>query len=252
MSDIQVTRDGHVVEIVIARPARKNALTLAMYETMTRALDEAREDDGVRAVIFRGEGGSFTAGNDLGDFMAAPPTSEDAPVFRFLLALSSFPKPILAAPEGPAIGIGTTMLLHCDLVYAAETTRFQLPFVNLGLVPEAASSLLLPRMLGHVKAAELLLLGEPFDAKTALRLGLINDVLPAGEHLTRTRERAHTLAEKAPEAVRSSKRLMKEAFSEETLSRMRAEAKVFGERLTSPELAEAIAAFFEKRKPVFG
>src|SRR5579859_2852641 len=169
------TSDG-ACEIAMARPQRKNALTLAMYAAMTEALEAAGRDDAVRAVLIRGEGGSFTSGNDLGDFMQSPPTDENSPVLRFLAKLSAFDKPLVAAVEGHAIGIGTTMLLHCDLVYAAPSARFQLPFVNLALVPEAASSFLLPRLAGHVHAAELLFFGEPFDAATARDLGIVNAV----------------------------------------------------------------------------
>lgn len=251
MSDVLVSREGRILELALNRPARKNALSLAMYQTLAEALEGAAKDDAVRVILLRGEGGVFTSGNDLGDFMKAPPTGEDAPVFRFLQALTALDKPLVAAVDGPAVGVGTTMLLHADLVYAAETARFSLPFVNLALVPEAASSYLLPKLCGYHRAAELLMLGETFDAQTARTLGLVNAVLPPAEVLAHARQRAAQLSERAPEALRATKRLLRAPIEAEVAQRMRAEAAIFVERLASPEVAEAISAFFEKRPPRF-
>jgi enoyl-CoA hydratase/carnithine racemase len=249
--DVRVQVESGVVEIVLSRPARKNALTLAMYDAMTAALADAKAGPAT-AVLLRGEGGVFTSGNDLQDFMQRPPTGEDSPVFRFLEALVAFDKPLVAAVSGPAIGVGTTMLMHCDLVYASETARFQLPFVNLGLVPEAGSSLLLPRLAGHVRAAELLFFGEPFGAAYAREIGLVNAVLPEAALLDHVRGRLAALSEKPPTALRETKRLLKGLGDPDAVrARMQAEAAVFLERLASPEVAEAISAFFEKRKPSF-
>jgi enoyl-CoA hydratase/carnithine racemase len=203
----------------------------------------------VRAVLLHGEGGSFTSGNDLGDFMQSPPTGENSPVLRFLSALSAFEKPIVAAVEGHAIGIGTTLLLHCDLVYAAPSARFQVPFVNLALVPEAASSLLLPRLAGHARAAELLFFGEPFDAATAHDLGIVSAV--ADDVLAHARARVSALVAKPAQALRLTKRLMKQPLADAVRAQMRAEGAVFIERLASAEVREAITAFFEKRPPNF-
>jgi enoyl-CoA hydratase/carnithine racemase len=247
MINVQTT-DG-ASEIVLQRPQRKNALTLAMYAALSEALEVAGRDAAVRAVLFRGEGGSFTSGNDLGDFMQSPPTDDNSPVMRFLTALARFEKPIVAAVEGHAIGIGTTLLLHCDLVYAAPTARFQLPFVNLALVPEAASSFLLPRLVGHARASELLFFGEPFDAAAARELGIVNAV--ADDVLGHARARVRALVEKPAEALKLTKRLLKEPLAGDIPSRMRAEGALFIERLASAEVREAITAFFEKRPPKF-
>ena len=250
MSGIASARRGAVAEIVFDRPDKRNAITVAMYAAMADALDAAEADDAVRVVLFHGNGGAFTAGNDLQDFLAHPPDGPDVPVFRFLRSLAGARKPLVAAVQGPAVGIGTTMLLHCDFVLAAEDARFALPFVNLGLVPEAASSLLLPRLAGYQRAAELLFLGDPFDAATALRLGLVGRVLPEGELLAAARSLAGRLAGKAPEALRATKALLKSACAT-VAGRMEEEASVFTRQLHSNELKEAVAAFFEKRPPDF-
>jgi enoyl-CoA hydratase/carnithine racemase len=249
MSEVQVTTQEGVCEIALARPKRKNALTLAMYSAMTEALAVAGREPAVRAVLLHGEGGNFTSGNDLNDFMQNPLVGEDSPVGRFLQALSTFEKPVAAAVEGHAIGVGTTLLLHCDLVWAAPTARFQLPFVNLALVPEAASSYLLPRLCGHARAAELLFFGEPFDAATAKDLGLINGV--ADGVVAHARARVRQLADKPAESLRLTKRLLRAPLADEVKRRIRAEGEIFVERLASDELREAITAFFEKRPPRF-
>lgn len=251
MSDhVETERHGAVVVIRMARAEKKNALTVAMYTAMTEALRLAVRDDGVRAIMFTGAGGCFTSGNDLRDFVATPPSDLDSPVFQFLRELSSCAKPIVAGVTGLAIGIGTTMLLHCDLVVADPDTRFSLPFINLGLVPEAASSLLLPRLVGHVRASELLLLGEMFDAAAAARYGIINKVSAPGAADAEAMAWAASLAAKAPHALRLSKALIK---SESTgiAERMQQEARDFLPQLAGAEFQEALRAFMEKRAPVF-
>lgn len=248
---IHAAQQEGVLHLTIHRPEKKNALTLAMYDALSEALEAATDEAAVRAVLLSGAEGCFTSGNDLADFMQHPPTDENSPVFRFLRVISTFPKPIVAAVQGPAIGIGTTMLLHCDLIFAAPSARFQMPFVSLGLCPEAASSLLLPRLVGHPRAAEWLLLGNPFDAHEAEEAHLINEVLSDDNVQAYALRQAETLAALPPASVRLTKALLKQhpkAAIEET---MRAEAQHFAERLTSPEAAEAFTAFFEKRPPDF-
>lgn len=247
-AEVSVRRDGGVLTIAWARPAKKNALTTAMYARAVEALAEADADPEVRVVVFTGEGETFTSGNDLADFMAGPSFQESSPVLQFLFGLVRFGKPLFAAVNGAAIGVGSTMLLHCDVVYASESARFHLPFVNLGLVPEAASTLLLPRSAGERRAAELLLFGEPFDAATAREAGLVNEVVPPTALADRVRTRAEALAAKPPEAVRETKRLMREPHRAAVEDAIRREARVFTERLTSPEAAGAFAAFFEKKR----
>jgi enoyl-CoA hydratase/carnithine racemase len=248
---IRTATSNGVTTIEIARPEKKNALTLAMYEAMEQALHAADADNAVRAVLIVGQPNVFTAGNDLQDFMLRPPTGEDSTVVRFMHALLNFPKPVVAAVTGAAVGIGVTMLLHCDLVYVSDDAQLSMPFVSLGLVPEFASSLLLPRLLGHVKAAEVLLLGNGFTGSDAVKLGIANAALPATEvvaHARRTAERFNGLP---AGAVRDAKRLLREGSKDEIARAMRAEAAVFIERLRSPEAKEAFEAFFQKRKPDF-
>lgn len=250
MSGIATQRRGAVAEIAFDRPDKRNAITVAMYAALADAVEAAEADPAVRVLLFHGHGGAFTAGNDLADFVANPPDGSERPVFRFLRALTTTRKPLLAAVAGPAVGIGTTMLLHCDLVLADDTARFGLPFVNLGLVPEAASSLLLPRLAGHQRAAELFLLGDPFDAATAERIGLVNRVVPAAELLEAARALADRLAAKPPQALQATKALLKSA-STTVAERLDEELEVFVHQLRSAELKEAVAAFFEKRPPDF-
>ena len=247
---VEFTRDNGVLEIRLNRPEKKNALTVAMYAAMAEALTAAESDPSVRVVLFAGSGGVFSAGNDLNDFIAQPPTGPDAPVIRFLRAVSALSKVVVAAVEGPAIGIGTTLLLHCDLVVAGKGARFAVPFVNLGLVPEAASSLLLPRLIGHHRAAELFLLGETFDAAAAHGFGLVNRLVEDAVVLDTARGLARQVAGKAPNAVRMIKKLMKSP-SATVAERMLEEAHDFGAQLKSAELREAVTAFFEKRPPDF-
>jgi len=244
-----------VATIEIARPEKKNALTVAMYQAMAAALDAARADAAVRAVLISGQPGIFTSGNDIEDFMSRPPgqgsDALDSPVFGFMRALTECDKPVVAAVTGAAIGIGTTMLLHCDLVYVADDARLAMPFVSLGLVPEFASSLLVPQLMGHRRAAEKLLLGDPFTAEQAVECGIANAVLPAGEvlnHARRVAERFNTLP---PGAVREAKQLLRAPDREQVLSTIRTEGALFSKRLRSPEATEAFQAFFQKRKPDF-
>ncbi|KIP15139.1 MULTISPECIES: enoyl-CoA hydratase [Burkholderia] len=251
MTDIQVERADGVMTITIARPAKKNALTAAMYQTMADALGEAQEDKAVRAILLRGSDGIFSAGNDLEDFMKAPPKDDSAPVFQFLARISSASKPIVAAVPGVAVGVGVTMLLHCDLVYAADTASFSLPFVQLGVCPEAASSLLLPRLAGHQVAAEKLLLGEPFDALEAHRIGIVNRVLPAAELDAFAAKQAAKLVALPAASLRVTKALLKNTGGVSIADRMAEEGQQFGAMLRGPEAREAMAAFFEKRKPDF-
>jgi enoyl-CoA hydratase/carnithine racemase len=246
---VLVERDGPVQIIRMNRPEKKNALTLDMYGAMADALAAGEADDGIGVQVMAGSGTDFTAGNDLNDFLRITRLA-GTPLERFLLALAGSRKPVLAAVKGAAIGIGSTMLLHCDLVVAARSTRFQFPFVNLGLVPEAGSSLLLPRLAGHQRAAELLLLGDPFDAEKAREIGMITAVAPDGEEEVQALALAARLAQKPWGAVRRTKALMK-GPAEEVLARIDREARVFEEALSSAELREAVAAFLERRPPDF-
>jgi enoyl-CoA hydratase/carnithine racemase len=251
MSLVLTTRAGAVQRIQLNRPEKKNALTADMYAAVADAIGAAEADAGVRVVLIHGAGDAFTAGNDLQDFLADPPRTPDAPVARFLQAISHAEKPLVAAVGGVAVGVGTTMLLHCDLVYAADGTKFALPFVNLGLCPEAASSFLLPAIAGYQRAAELLLLGEPFDAAKAHALGIVTEVVPAEILLMRAEEAAQKLTAKPAASVRITKRLMKRAWMPAIDAALAEEMRQFGARLGSPEAKEAFSAFLEKRKPDF-
>jgi len=249
--EIQVARENGVLTITIDRPQRKNALTPAMYETMNAALASAHEDASVRVVLLCGAAGIFTAGNDIEDFLKSPPTGADSPVMRFLDAIASAEKPLVASVPGAAIGVGTTLLLHCDIVYAADTASFAVPFAQLGLCPEAASSLLLPRIAGHQLAAEKLLLGETFDAAEAHRMGFVNRVLPAAELDAFVAAQVAKLAALPASSLRMTKALMKHAGEHEIKTRIGEEAVHFGRMLLSPEAREAFTAFLQKRKPDF-
>lgn len=244
------TLDG-VACIEIARPEKKNALTQAMYQAMADAIAAASADSAVRALLITGQPGVFTAGNDLEDFMQRPPLDADSPVGRFMQTLLACDKPVVAAVNGAAIGIGATMLLHCDLVYVSDQARLVLPFVGLGLVPEFASSLLLPQRMGHAKAAEKLLLGEPITGAEAVALGMATTVLPASDVLAHARRMAERFNALPPGAVRDTKRLMRAGSSAGIARAVQAESAIFAERLRSPEAKEALQAFFEKRKPDF-
>jgi enoyl-CoA hydratase/carnithine racemase len=248
---VHVTLNGAILEVAIDRPSRRNALTHAMYEGLVAALERAAHDEAVRVVLFHGLGGHFTAGNDLAEFASNPPVDTTSPVFRFLRALVSAEKPLMAAVEGHAVGIGTTMLLHCDLSYAAPSAKFRMPFVDLALVPEGASSLLVPRMVGLAKASELLLLAEGFSGTEAERYGIVSRTAPEGEVLSFARAKALALAAKAPEAVRRSKALLRGRDRNAIDEALVEEAAIFLARLRSPELQEAVGAFMEKRSPDF-
>ena len=247
-----------VATIEIARPEKKNALTVAMYQAMTDAIVAAKADPAVRSVLITGQPGIFTSGNDIEDFMTrgtgAPGQGSetmDSPVFQFMRALIDCDKPVVAAVTGAAIGIGTTMLLHCDFVYVSDEARLAMPFVALGLVPEFASSLLVPQLMGHRRAAEKLLLGDPFTPEQAVDCGIASAVLPAAEVVNHARRVAERFNALPPGAVREAKQLMRGPQTEALLKTIRVEAEIFGRRLRSPEAVEAFQAFFQKRKPDF-
>lgn len=242
---------NNVTQIEIARPEKKNAITAAMYSAMADALDAATADKAVRAVLITGQPEIFCSGNDLEDFMQRPPQGLDSPVFRFMRSLTGCPKPVVAAVNGAAIGIGTTLLLHCDFVYAADDARFAMPFTSLGLVAEFASSLLVPQLMGPRKAAEKLLLGDPFGAEEALEWGLINRILPGTEVVAAARRTAERFNSLPPGAVQDTKRLMRGPQADAVMAAIAKEGEVFGARLSSPEAKEAFTAFFQKRKPDF-
>ena len=240
-----------IMTLTIRRVDKKNSLTAAMYSAMADALDVAGADAAVRVLVIQGHETIFSAGNDIADFLNIPPNNPDAPVFRFLRGISSFAKPVVASVCGPAVGIGTTMLLHCDLVYAGDNAAFSMPFVNLGLCPEAASSLLVPRLMGHVRAAEALMLGEPMTAETALELGLINRIVPPGEANALARQQALKLASKPLASVMETKRLMKKDSALKVAQCMLEESVSFSRMLGEPAAREAFTAFMGKRKPDF-
>ena len=251
MSDILVHTEAGVMTLTLNRVDKKNSITAAMYSTLADALDQAKADAAVRVVLLQGDATVFSAGNDIGDLLHKPPAGQDSPVFRFLHGIAAFPKPIVAAVCGPAVGIGTTMLLHCDLVYAGDNAAFALPFVNLGLCPEAASSLLVPQMFGYHRAAEALLLGEPFMAEAALEVGLVNRVVPPTEANAIAQAQARKLAAKPISSLIETKRLMKKGQAALVAQQMTEEGAVFGRMLGEPAAREAFTAFMEKRKPDF-
>lgn len=251
MSDILNHHEAGVTTLTLNRLQRKNSLTAAMYADMADALTQAAEDAQVRVVVIQGHETVFSAGNDIGDFLNTPPVSQDAPVFRFLRSISGFPKPLVAAVCGPAVGVGTTMLLHCDLIYAGDNAAFSTPFVNLGLCPEAASSLLMPRLIGHMRAAEALLLGEPFSAESALEWGLVNRIVPPSQAHALAQQQALRLASKPMSSLIETKRLMKLGTQSEVAQRMDQESVIFGRMLSEPAAREAFTAFMDKRLPDF-
>ena len=251
MSDVLQQVESGVMTLTLNRLDKKNSFTAAMYAELAEALRGAAEDDAVRVVLFQGHETIFSAGNDIGDFLNKPPSTPDSPVFRFLNAIATFPKPLLAAVCGPAVGIGTTMLLHCDLVYAGDNAMFSMPFVNLGLCPEAASSLLVPRLMGYQRAAEVLLMGDPFMAEAALEVGLVNRVVPPTEANALAQQQARRLAAKPLSSVIETKRLLKASTTPAVLERMREEGAIFGRMLQEPAAKEAFSAFLDKRKPDF-
>ena len=251
MSDILTDITAGVMTITLNRVEKKNSITAAMYATMADALVQAEADPAVRAVVFQGHETIFSAGNDIGDFLNAPPATSESPVFRFLRGISTVPQPVLAAVCGPAVGIGTTMLFHCDLVYAGDNAAFSMPFVNLGLCPEAASSYLAPQLMGYGRAAEALLLGEPFMAEAALEMGLISRIVPPAEVAALAQRQAQKLAAKPLSSLLETKRLMKQTQAPMVAARMAEEGQSFGRMLREPAAREAFGAFMEKRKPDF-
>ena len=249
--EILVHAEAGVMTLTINRLERKNSITSDMYAALADGLARAQEDGSVRVVLIQGHETVFSAGNDIGDFLNKPPSADNSPVFRFLQGIASFPTPLLAAVCGPAVGVGTTMLLHCDRVYAGDNAAFSMPFVNLGLCPEAASSLLVPQMLGYHRAAEALLLGEPFMAEAALEVGLVNRIVPPTEANAIAQVQARKLAAKPLSALVETKRLLKKAQMPTVLERMGEEGASFGRMLREPAAREAFGAFMEKRKPDF-
>lgn len=247
MDLLTVHRDDAVMVLTLNRPDKRNALTQQMYSALCQALEQAEQDESIHAVLLQGDTTCFTAGNDLNDFLSSGPLTADTPVIRFLHLLPTLTKPLVAAVSGAAVGIGTTVLLHCDLIYASTTSRFQLPFVNLGLVPEAGSSVLLPALCGYPRAAELLMLGEPFDADTALQIGLINAITEPDQVLTLAREKTQALASRPPKALMATKALLKQSRPANLARAMAAELERFSEHLVSDETRSVIAARLAKR-----
>ena len=251
MQEILIDNTDSVMTITINRVDKKNSFTSAMYSACADALEQASADASVRVVVIQGHIAVFSAGNDIADFLNTPTPGLSAPVLRFLRNLATFPKPLIAAVCGPAVGIGTTMLFHCDLVYAGDNAAFVMPFVNLGVCPEGGSSLLAAQMMGHHRAAEALLLGEPFMAEAALEVGLINRIVPPTEANGLAQAQARKLAAKPLSAVMEAKRLMKKGQMQQVLEVIDDEAKSFGRMMGEPAAREAFGAFLEKRKPDF-
>ena len=248
---IQISIAKRVQSIRINRPDTKNALDLAMYAALTDALRRTDANNNIRVSMITGVGDAFCSGNDIEDFLKGPPADDSSPIVRFVETLIAAEKPIVAAVNGHAIGIGATMLLHCDLVYAGDNARFQMPFVNIGLCPEAGSSFLLPLLMGHRQAAELFYLGKTLNAVEAARLGLVNAVFPASQLDSEAMEAAESIAALPPNAVRATKRLLRDAFLDAVSSASRREMDSFLPLLNGPEAKEALSAFMEKREPDF-
>ena len=251
MSDIATEHSGNILEIRLNRPAKKNAMTSRMYEALADIFNEAAKDERTRVVLWHGAGDSFCAGNDIEDFLKNPPGPGESPQARLMNAFVDFDKPLVAAVNGAAIGGGTTMLTHCDFVYAGEGAKFQMPFINLAVVPEFGSSCSVPARIGHIRAAELILLGLPFDARRAADLGFVTQVVPDHDVLAMAIETARKLAAKPAGALQASKRLIKGPFREQIKAAMRAENEEFSKRVRSDDAKEALAAFLEKRRPDF-
>lgn len=250
--NIQVELSDRILTLRFNRPDKKNAITQAMYSALAEKINEAAGNSEVRVLMFSGQPDCFTSGNDMKDFMAAAASTDmDNPTIRFMKALSVFPKPVVAAASGMAIGVGVTMLLHCDLVYCGEQTRLSMPFVNIGICPEFVSSYLLPRIMGHVRAAELLLLGEPFTAQTAREYGLVNAVAPNAGVEALARQKALAMAQLPPNTMRTCKALLKRWHAETTREAIPLEMMEVAKLLTLPEAHESIGAFMQKRKPDF-
>ena len=251
MSEILTERSGSILRVTVNRPAKKNAMTGAMYTELANAFNEAARDDDVLVVIWDAAGDSFSAGNDVQDFLKNPPGTGSTPQALLGNALINFDKPVIAAVQGAAVGGGTTLLTHCDFVYAGESAKFQLPFVNLALVPEFGSSWSLPARSGYVRAAELFMLGQPFDAKHAAEIGLVTRVVPDRELSATATETAEKLAAKPPAALQAMKRLLKSSSREQLANAIKAETEEFAARVRAPEAREAFTAFIEKRPPNF-
>ena len=251
MSDILSHTEDGVLTLTFNRPDKKNSITSAMYAALADALTAARGDAAVRVALIQGHAAVFSAGNDIGDFLHQPPAGTDSPVFRFLHAIAAFEKPLLAAVCGPAVGVGTTLLFQCDQVYAGDNAAFSMPFVNLGLCPEAASSLLAPQLMGYHRAAEALLMGEPFMAEAALEIGLVNRVLPPTETNAYAQAQARKLAAKPLSSLVETKRLMKKAQAALVPQQMAEEGASFRRMLGEPAAKEAFSAFMDKRRPDF-
>jgi enoyl-CoA hydratase/carnithine racemase len=245
MDEILIEDHGPVRQITLNRPAKKNALTPPMYAELTNQLNLAAGDFAIRVVVICGAGSAFTAGNDIFDFLNTPPTSSDSPVMQFLAAIHNFPKPLIASVHGNAVGIGTTMLMHCDLVFAAADAKFQMPFVSLGLVPEAGSSLLFPRLAGHVKASEIFLTGRSFDSTEALEMKLINSI--EADPLAKAIATSQIIANQPPEAVINTKALLKSGSYESVTAVMRVEGELFQMALESEEAQSAFMKFLESK-----
>ena len=246
------TRTGDGVAVIeIARPEKKNAITEAMYQQLADAVIAAGRERGVYSLLVHGQADIFTAGNDLEDFLKNPPADMNAPVFQFMTALANAEKPVVAAVNGAAVGIGTTLLLHCDLVYCADNAKFSLPFVALGLCPEFASSVLLPRAAGYGRAAEKLLLSDPISAEEALEMRIVHRILPPGEVLGYAQKQARRFAALPPQSVRETKRLLKAGWKKSVDAAMLDESQTFARMLQGAEAKEAFRAFLERRKPDF-
>ncbi len=250
-AEILTHTERGVLTVTLNRLDRKNALTTAMYGAIADALTAAQADASVRVVVVQGHETVFSAGNDIGDFLKRPPPAGEPAAFRFLRVIATFPKPLVAAVCGPAVGVGTTMLFHCDLVYAGDNAAFSMPFVNLGLCPEAAASLLVPQMLGYHRAAEALLLGEPFMAEAALEVGLVNRIVPPTEANAVAQAAAQKLAAKPIDSLMETKRLMKQGQQQLVLQQMDDERLSFSRLLGEPAAREAFGAFMDKRAPDF-
>ena len=251
MDEIVTEHTGSILRIQLNRPAKRNAMTLAMYLALADIFNAAANDDNTRVILWHGAGDSFCAGNDIDDFLKNPPGPGESPQARLMEALVNFDKPVVAAVHGSAIGGGTTMLTHCDFIYAAESAKFQMPFINLAVVPEFGSSCSLPSRIGHVRAAELILLGSAFDARRATELGLVSEVVSDKDVLARATETARKLAAKPAAALQASKRLMNQPFREQIKAAMKAENQEFSVQVRTEDAKEAFTAFLEKRKPDF-
>jgi enoyl-CoA hydratase/carnithine racemase len=251
MDEIITERSGSILRVELNRPTKKNAMTSSMYVTLANVFNDASKDKRIRVVLWHGGGDTFCAGNDIEDFLKNPPGPGESPQARLMNALVDFDKPLVAAVQGAAIGGGTTMLTHCDFVYAGESAKFQMPFVNLAVVPEFESSCCVPARIGHVRAAELILLGLPFDAKRAADLGFVTQVVPDQNLMATASETARKLAAKPAGALQASKRLMKRSFREQIKAAMKAENEEFSAQVRSEDAKEALTAFLEKRAPHF-